>query len=159
MKAFSLPELIVVLVLIGILTTLGVSRYNAYVASARQAEAKVNLTHIASLQGIYRSQHLTYKVLDNVGAKTSGGTDCTTPLLNNGLGFSPQDCENLRYGYKTTGTVTAKKFTAQAKSRTSPNAGEEIYPGCDATDKSDTWTMNHKLNLKNPHPIVKKCSE
>ena len=58
MNAFSLPELIVTLTLIGILTTLGVSRYNAYVAKARQAEAKVNLTHIASLQGIYRSQHL-----------------------------------------------------------------------------------------------------
>ena len=142
--------------MIGILTTLGVSRYSAYVASARQAEAKVNLTHIASLQGIYRSQHLTYIAITNVVGNAGG--NCTTSL-NNGLGFRPQDCENLRYGYKTTGTVTAKKFTAQAKSRTNPADGQEIYPGCDATDKSDTWTMDHKLNLKNSHPIVKKCNE
>ena len=156
MKAFSLPELIVVLTLMGILTTLGVSRYNAYVAKARQAEAKVNLTHIASLQGIYRSQHLEYKAITNVVGNAGG--NCTT-ALNNGLGFRPQGCDKLRYGYSTT-TATNKKFTAQAKSRTSPADGQEIYPGCNATDKSDTWTMDHNLTLANSQPsIIKKCSE
>ena len=156
MKAFSLPELIVVLTLIGILTTLGVSRYNAYVASARQAEAKVNLTHIASLQSIYRAQHLEYKAITNVVGEAGG--DCTT-ALDNDLGFRPQGCEKLRYGYSTT-TATDKKFTAQAKSRTSPDDGEEIYPGCNATDKSDTWTINESLTLENSSPtIFKKCTD
>ena len=159
MKAFSLPELVVTLTLIGILTTLGISRYNAYVAKARQAEAKVNLTHIASLQGIYRSQHLEYKLLTNVGAK-NGGYDCGTGpsgALNNDLGFRPQGCNKLRYGYTSTGDSTSFKATAQ--SPTNPAAGKEIYPGCDATDKSDTWTINQNLDLKNSVSVVKKCSE
>ena len=151
MKAFSLPELIVVLVLIGILTTLGVSRYNAYVASARQAEAKVNLTHIASLQGIYRSQHLKYNTLSKVGAGGSCG--------NNTLGFRPQGCGDLRYGYECLPAkcdTSASAFEATAESRASSVADEQVYPGC---DKSDKWTITQDLALANSDPVVKKCSE
>ena len=149
MKAFSLPELIVVLVLIGILTTLGVSRYNAYVASARQAEAKVNLTHIASLQGIYRSQHLKYNTLSKVGAGGSCG--------NNTLGFQPKGCGDLRYGYEClSAKCGASSFEATAESRASSIANQQVYPGC---NKSDTWTITQDLDLTNFDPVVKKCSE
>ena len=149
MKAFSLPELLVTLTLIGILTTLGVSRYNAYIAKARQAEAKVNLTHIASLQGIYRSQHLKYKALSNVSA---GAGTCLN--LNNDLGFRPQGCDKLRYEYTSTGGTT---FKATAESQATPSDKEKlIYPGC---EKSDKWTIDQDLDLKNSEPVVKKCSE
>ena len=162
MQAFSLPELAVALVLVGILTTLGVSRYNAYVARARQAEAKVNLAHIASLQGIYRSQHLKYNTLSNVGAK-DGGRDCgtgPTGALSNDLGFRPDGCDKLRYGYSCPSSDCGTSgFEARAKSRTNPATGQEIYPSCDASDKSDTWTIDHDLDLENSHPISKKCSK
>ena len=149
MRAFSLPELVVTLTLIGILTTLGVSRYNAYVAKARQAEAKVNLSHIASLQGIYRSQHLKYKALGKVSA---GAGTCTN--LNNDLGFRPQGCDKLRYGYTSTGGVSA--FKATAESQATAVAKKQIYPGC---EKSDKWTIDHNLTLKNDDNVVKECSE
>lgn len=150
MKAFSLPELVVTLTLIGILTTLGVSRYNAYVAKARQAEAKVNLSHIASLQGIYRSQHLKYKTLSQVGA---GNCDPNIHL-NNGLGFRPQGCDKLRYGYTSTGNVSGFKATAESPATTVAN--QQIYPSC---EKSDKWSIDQDLTLKNDEPVVKKCSE
>ena len=152
MKAFSLPELIVVLTLIGILTTLGVSRYNAYVAKARQAEAKVNLTHIASLQGIYRSQHLEYNTL----AKVGGGGNCTTTALNNDLGFRPQGCNKLRYWYEIT-TASKTEFKALAESLPTPSNEEHlVYPGC---NEEDAWTIDQDLTLENSTPVIKKCSE
>ena len=152
MKAFSLPELIVVLVLIGLLTTLGVSRYNAYVAGARQAEAKVNLTHIASLQGIYRSQHLKYNTLSKVGAGNCGST-----TLNNTLGFRPKGCGDLRYGYECpSAKCGTSAFEATAESRASSVADQQVYPGC---DKSDKWTITQDLALENSDPVVKKCDE
>ena len=149
--AFSLPELVVALTLVGILTTLGVSRYNAYVAKARQAEAKVNLSHIASLQGIYRSQHLKYKALSKVGAGT-----CAESVLNNELGFRPQGCDKLRYGYTSSGGTSG--FTATAQSQATPSDKKDlIYPGC---EQSDTWTIDQDLTLKNKDPsVIKKCSE
>ena len=155
MNAFSLPELIVTLTLIGILTTLGVSRYNAYVAKARQAEAKVNLTHIASLQSIYRSQHLKYNTLGKVGAGNCGNT-----VLNNNLGFRPQGCRDLRYGYECPSAkcgISAKEFEAIAESEASTTAEKQVYPGC---EESDTWTINESLTLENASPtIIKKCTE
>lgn len=155
MKGFSLPELVVALTLVGILTTLGMSRYNAHVAKTRQAEAKVNLSHIASLQGIYRAQHLKY---NNSDWKVGVGDHCDEigSELNNDLGFRPQGCDKLRYAYKSSGGTT---FTAEANSLSSPTTGEEIYPGCDANDKSDKWTIDQDLTLTNTRNIIKFCSD
>lgn len=150
MQAFSLPELVVALTLVGILTTLGMSRYNAHVAKTRQAEAKVNLSHIASLQGIYRAQHLKYNTLGKVGA---GAGNCDESNLNNYLGFRPQGCDKLRYTYKTN-SASQSAFEAEAS-----GSGKEIYPGCDASDKSDEWTIDQDLTLNNNNNIVKFCSE
>ena len=150
MKGFSLPELVVALTLVGILTTLGMSRYNAHVAKTRQAEAKVNLSHIASLQGIYRAQHLKYNNLAKVGA----GSNCGETALNNNLGFRPQGCDKLRYTYESSGSD--KTFTATAKSGS--GSEKEIYPGCNDSGK-DEWTIDQNLNLNNNRNIVKFCSD
>ena len=57
---FSLPELMVVVVIIGILASLGLPRLRAFIAKTRQAEAKTNLSHIHTLQVTYQSSEDTF---------------------------------------------------------------------------------------------------
>lgn len=153
LRGFSIPELMVVLVILGIITTLGMSRYNAYVAKGRQAEAKVNLTMIGSLQEVWKFSHSTYNSGPGGGGVGEFGTDkCSTGTPNsqmkNELGFRPKDCAKLRYGYTWDAT------DAHANSHAS---GEEIYPGCNKVDK---WTFVYSnANLNNNQKIVKLCED
>ena len=105
------------------------------------AEAKVNLGHIASLQGIYRAEWNAYASIGGVG-NVGGSSSCT----DNALGFVPDGCDDLRYGYSSDNT-----FSATAKN------GDEIYPGCTVPDK-DTWRVTKdNFKVKQIVNIVKHC--
>ena len=147
-QAFSLVELMVAVGIISILVSLGLPRYQAFIARARMAEAKVNLGHIASLQGIYRSEWNRYGILDVVGRVSNAAWNCDEVAdFENPLGFAPDGCQDLRYGYESTG---GGGFTATAK------AGDqvEIYPGCTPPPIRDEWQVIH-TKLK-PEPVTNK---
>ncbi len=147
-QAFSLVELMVAVGIVSILTSLGLSRYQAFVARGRMAEAKVNLGHIASLQGIYRAEWNEYAEGVSVG-KVGGTHKCSDNDFKNKLGFAPDGCESLRYGYESSGKTT---FTAEAKAE----AGD-IYTNCNRTEK-DTWEVTSTtLKVKQTVNIVKYC--
>ena len=163
-NGFTATELIVVIVILGILAILSVSRFNAYLAKGRQAEAKVNLTMIGALQetwkfgrGCYNGDSDTVKcggLSGGVGAfgatnttnKCGTGTD--GKQMKNELGFRPKDCDDLKYGYSWTSTKATAKSTT--------NEDKYIYPGC---DKIDTWTLTYaSAKLKNTAPsVIKRC--
>ena len=126
---FSLIELMTVIVILGILATLAVPRYNRFIAKSRQTEAKTNLGHIAMLQDAYKLEYEEYSNLDPIGDGT-----CGSPTENNKLGFRPSACEKLRYKYGSNTTFVA-----------TGEANDDIYPGCGLDDK---WQIDEDRDLK-----------
>ena len=154
-SGFTATELIVVIVILGILAILSVSRFNAYLAKGRQAEAKVNLTMIGALQETWRFGHGKYNPDPGGSGVGEFGTDrCGTTAgqqMGNKLGFRPKDCEKLRYGYDWTSTkATAKSI--------STDEDKYIYPGCNEIDE---WTLTYaSAKLENAAPsVIKKCTD
>ena len=163
-RAFSLPELVAVIVIVGILVTLGVHQYRSFIANGRQAEAKLNLKAIADLQETYKYAKEKYSGLaktNGVGAFASdkcAGTDGNQ--MKNELGFRPSNCSKLRYGYWwTVGTISQQYADARAYAESTIRDSKLIYPGC---KKKDKWTL--KTKIKEMHQgsgdadsVIKKC--
>lgn len=147
-RAFSLVELMVAVGIIAVLVSLGLPRYQAFIARGRMAEAKVNLGHIASLQGIYRAEWNKYASLGGVG-NVGATPKCDDTAFSNSLGFAPDGCTDLRYGYTSTG---GDNFNASAEA----GNNEEIYPGCNS--HQDKWSVsNSELKVKHILNVVKYC--
>lgn len=66
LKAFSLTELLVVLVIIGVLVLLALPNFMGLIGDANSAEAKIGLGHIETLQKNYFYEHSKYA--DNLDA-------------------------------------------------------------------------------------------
>ena len=159
-QGFTATELVVVLVILGLLATLSLSRFYAYLAKGRQAEATVNLAMIGGLQETWRFSHGSYNsepggsgVGEFGGAHLSSSPNkcgTTTPgeQMKNELGFRPKDCGKLRYGYD---------WTTSFASATSHASGENIYPGCTQIDQWKLFYTNG--NIINNDPVIKKCQE
>ena len=151
---FSLVELMAVVAIIAVLSSLTLPRYRAFVARSRMGEAKVNLLHIAALQSLYRSENATYYTglkVGNIGGANECGTATAGTGLRNELGFQPDDCTELRYGYTTTGG--ASSFVGTANYDGSP-ASKQIYPDC---AEEDTWVNSNTKKPEHNKNVVKKC--
>lgn len=158
-KGFSIVEMMVVIVVIGLLGTLALSRYYAFIAKARQAEARMNLKTIADLQESWKYEKESYNSLSathGVGAFASNPkTRCASTHagrhLKNELGFRPKDCSKLRYGYWWSTTV------GTAKSRPSGSNSELVYPDC---GQYDEWEVTFSTgNINNNSDVIKKCDD
>ena len=163
---FSLVELMVVVGIIGILVALALPRYRAFAVRGYRAEARVNLGHIATLQGIYRSLHNKYASMPTIGYVGGGSTNCADIYFDaafNALSFQPPECENLHYGYTVTGDAT--QFTAVAYAPS--DAGERwIYGGCDGAgaveygkSQGDLLVATHALDTRVCRNIIKYCPD
>ena len=144
-KGFSVVEAIVVLTVVGLLVTLGYSRYKHHIAKSRQAEAKNNLRLIVALQEAVLLEHGKYSFLEKVGLDNSGPNkhSCRTNQPNkellNELGFRPKNCEELRYQYRSPIHVRPKvtasppEYIVRADSRPAIT-GVYIWPDCEDWD-------------------------
>ena len=160
---FSIVEAIVIVAIIGILATLGYSRYIYHIAKSRQAEAKNNLNHLVSLQEVYLMEHGEYYYFGY--KKTPTVTDpspqtigiglrrnespaeraCSTSKpgkeMLNELGFRPSNCNELRYEYwspnKAIVTANPPGFNMRADSNP---AMTEVYVWPDCKNK-DAWRV------------------
>ena len=127
---FTVIELVTALVIAGVLGTLAVPRYHSTVVNARRGEAKANLSHISSLQAVYRIEHdfSSFTGL-SVGYVSTDADSCTNDVtkpgvgLRNALGFRPEGCDSLRYGYTTSGGSAVAYGPSDAPDRW-------IYPDC-----------------------------
>lgn len=157
-KAFSVVELMVVVIILSALTMLGLSRYYAFIAKGRQAEARLNLKAIADLQETWRYENEKYNTegqSTGVGAFSSDrcGDGTNGEQMKNELGFRPKDCSELRYGYWWTAGTTNKGF-AESTNRD----GKYIYPGCAQTDKWEVIFKSGKIDQGTNDDVIEKCS-
>jgi type IV pilus assembly protein PilE len=110
-KAFTLLEIIVVLLIIGIIATLGFTQYTRVIEKGRTAEGKSNLGTIRTMAVSYYQENGSYP--DN-------------NYLANVLGLPTTSCNTnyyFRYGINSaTGAATAYRCTSGGKQPNSSTA-------------------------------------
>lgn len=108
-SGISLIELMIVAVVLGVLSSIAVAGFRAYLVKARQTEAKIALAAINKMMAddiVTRSLPMTLLQEDLTTTDDSTPTSC---LTNNSLNFSVANCTNSNYMYQrlTTGAAIA----------------------------------------------------
>ena len=75
-RAFTLLELIIVIIIIGVLATLGYTQYTRTVERGRSAEAKLILGELRTAEIAYKLEYGSYTSLGNL--PVTAPTSCTT---------------------------------------------------------------------------------
>lgn len=106
-RGFTLLELIVVIIIIGVLATLGLTQYSVVTEKGRTAEARSILGVIRKAEIAYNFENQTYAVMGNIFV--SAPTACTTTHF---------------FSYVTSvasNAATATRCTSGGKTPTGPN--------------------------------------
>jgi prepilin-type N-terminal cleavage/methylation domain-containing protein len=123
-KGFTLLELIVVIIIIGILATLGFAQYTKTLEKGRTAEAKLMLGQIRKAQEAYYLENTAY------------ATDITLLAVN-----APTGCTATHYfSYSAVGTTTAAGIGTALRCTTlgkTPQAGTQYT--VNVTWATGTW--------------------
>jgi type IV pilus assembly protein PilE len=130
-KGFTLIEIMIVIVIIGILTALAVPRFMTNTRRGKQTEAQLMLKQIYSMQRAYFMANSTY----GCNGVTADGTVANRDNFST-IGI--QLHANAKYNYTIVVQNGGKSFTASA----SANIDD------DAT--VDTWTIDETGILDNP---------
>lgn len=128
-RGFTLIEILIVLVIIGILAGLAIPRFVGATARAKQVEAKQILRQIYTMQQTYRFEHDAYWI-PALGSKASASNPRAFAPL--GVEIMPQ----ARYEYEIRGDQG--QFTATA---TATNLDDD--------PAVDQWTIDQTGELKN----------
>ena len=124
-QGFTLVELMIVVVIIGILAALAIPRFTRATTKGKQSEAKLILKQIYTMQLSYRQEFDVYFI-------DPSAANATNPLAFENLGLGVEIMLTARYTYTITSSdAGATNFTATATSGILDD---------DAT--VDTWTMN-----------------
>ena len=99
---FTLIEVLVVVLIIGILTSIALPQYQRSVVKARFAQAKITASALARAEEVYYSTHMEYTpVMDNLDVAidvTSYPTDCTQESASCYYGTSWGRCNLIKDG-------------------------------------------------------------
>jgi len=90
-RGFTLIEIIIVLLLIGILATMAISTYRMMINKARMTQAKTVLGHLTKTEATYFSDHDRYTdniVLLDFDPVKYNYYEVSVVLLDNGMNFS-----------------------------------------------------------------------
>jgi len=120
---FSLVELMIVVAIIGILSSLAVPRFQGFQAKAKATEGRTSLSHIFTLQNAYHGDNDAYGRLQDIGFSLNGAT-----AIDDALAASTAN--KIRYAYAGVGPVVAT-FSATAISAIGALGGcqSETYGG------------------------------
>jgi type IV pilus assembly protein PilE len=138
-KGFTLLELIIVIVILGILATLGLAQYMRMAERARGAEARTILGLVRTQAAGHYMQYATLSPAGNVFNNDVAGIGTSPDLI-------PSACTGTHYfNYAVTAaaastlTATAVRCTAGGKIPQAGKAGTLILTTNLATG-ADTWT-------------------
>ena len=127
-KGFTLIELMIVVVIIGILAALAIPRFMQATTKSKQSEAKQILKQIYTMQRTFRQESPTNAYGDN-GVTIAAGAGGTFPAI----GVEVQN--TARYGYSI--VAAGNTFTATATADLDDDA------------TVDTWTIDQAGLLTN----------
>lgn len=143
---FSLMEMVVVTAITATLAVVGVPKYQSFLATAKQSEAKNNLAHIYTLQGVYMDSAGQYGTLAKTGG--SGGKCDGDTGYTNDIHFLLKPCatafsDKVRYAYTSApaNSPAFDQFDAAAESGTS---SANFVSGCATADK---WSIDENRDL------------
>jgi len=124
-KGFTLIELMIVVVIIGILAALAIPRFMQATTKSKQSEAKEILKQIYTMERAYRQENNTY-VTGDATPQAAGGS---FPVLG------VEIMASARYSYALVQAVNTFTFTATAD--------------LDDDAAIDTWTIDQDGTLTN----------
>lgn len=110
-KAFTLLELIIVIIIIGILATVGFTTYTNQVESSRAAEARAS---IGSMRNLAYEYYLKNGSMDDIEDSDVGVDNAchTTSYFRYQLGNTASNCVNLRADRCTAGGKSPNRSTS-----------------------------------------------
>jgi prepilin-type N-terminal cleavage/methylation domain-containing protein len=128
-KGFTLIELMIVVVIIGVLAALAIPRFMRATTKSKQSEAKQILKQIYTMQQTYRQAHDEYWQTANIAGSATG-----TAFAELGVEIGP----TARYSYSMTSADAKVDFLATAT---------VAAPGLDDDAAPDTWTIDQDGRL------------
>jgi len=126
--SFTLIELIIVIIVIGILATVAIPQYLKAVERAKGSKARHALGLIAQAEKMYRAENDTY-------VDFAAGAANADPGLGAFVELADVDAD-VDWTYSVGGSAT-NAFTATATRSAGPNATETI-----TLDQDGVWTIN-----------------
>ncbi len=134
---FSLIEVMVVLVIIGIMATIGIPAYQRYTYAARQSEAHTMLRDILTSEKTELLKTAAFKAM--AAMPSSAGSACAPGAAD--LSWAADNCPGLKYQYSVfvDAGVPPTKFFATAKAFVKKY---DRNPSTSTTIGLDTWVID-----------------
>ena len=126
-KGFTLLELIIVVIVIGVLATIAIPQYTKAVERAKGGKATSNLNLIRQAEHLYRANNDKYIAISNSNTVAGAGTEFSASDLNDYIELIGVDKdEDWIYSVTVDNAAVPQTFTAQAKRDEGPYAGATI---------------------------------
>lgn len=184
-RGFTLVELLIVVGIVGVLSTIGVPTFKKMVQKSKKSEAKAALAGLYTAESGFQAEYNTFgNRLSTVGFEIAGGTqhytvgfpkgDCTTNTIAPATGTTAGTYLNSVYTAYYNETTSLHSSVIEAQGSRKPQACEAgdinaegtkftaravgaISPLAALGQKAelDIWTMNEKREISNTTDGVK----